>query len=461
LKSPIPEIGPKRVVLLIADDWSPLGGCYGHAVPETPHLDALATMGTVFHNAYCTTPSCGPSRACILTGQHSYTHGQYGNPHGKSSFRLNPQVRSFTRDLKDAGVVTGMIGKRHILPLEPLELDFYSQNDKVISKDRTLSDLNSFLELAGKRDFFLMLAPYLPHRTSLDGFDHANYSDLPMRTYAPEELEVPGFLPNLPGVRSDLANYYSAVTRFDHWVGIVVEDFKRRGLFEETLFVVMSDHGMPFLGAKASPFEGGHRCPLIISCPGRVTGGRNSRDFVNWLDIAPTMTEWFGAKIQQERPGNSLLPLLEDGAPERDEVYLAHMFHGLVEYYPYRILRKGRWKLILRLEPELDLPVPTDIICSKSFEEIMAHQPAMFGRRKADDVFYGPEVALYDLETDPWESENLAGNSKFETILTSMLDSMASHRKATGDPLLQMNLQTAWKSKYPRPQLAPSPVRAE
>ena len=68
----------KSVMFVIADDWSRIAKCYGNDVIRTPNIDAFAERGVVFDYAFCTSPSCAVSRACILTGQHSHTHGQYG-----------------------------------------------------------------------------------------------------------------------------------------------------------------------------------------------------------------------------------------------------------------------------------------------------------------------------------------------------------------------------------------------
>lgn len=441
---------PKRVVLLIADDWSPLAGCYGSKLPDTPFIDELARTGTTFHRAYCTSPSCGPSRACILTGLHSYSHGQYGNPHGPFAFRVAPWVRPITREFQEAGIRTGIIGKRHILPLESFGWDFHSTAEKIISKAQTLEDLGSFFEVAGHDPFFLMMASSLPHRTS-GGFDHANYEGLALREYSPEEVTVPDFLPDLPGVRQDLANYYSGITRFDEWVGSVLEEFKRRDLYEGTLFMVLSDHGMPFLGAKASPFEGGHHCPLIACCPGSGNPeGQNSHCLVSWLDLAPTIAEWLGVDAPSTWPGRSLAGILRGQDEQREEVYLSHLFHGLLEYYPYRIVCRQRWKYILRLDPDLPLPLPADLIVSLTNQAILEALPDKFGCRSPADVFYGPAEALYDLENDPGESKNLANDPSCTEILVEMRAAMEKHRIATQDPLLPKTNQGAWREAYPR-----------
>ena len=107
---------PRNVLLLISDDWSPLAGCFGSPVVQTPSVDALAKRATRYTNAFCTTPSCAASRANILTGQYSHTHGQYGHSHGIHNFHTGRHVPSITKTLSDAGYATGVIGKMHVQP---------------------------------------------------------------------------------------------------------------------------------------------------------------------------------------------------------------------------------------------------------------------------------------------------------------------------------------------------------
>ena len=88
----------KNVLFIIADDWSPIAGCYGNNKIKTPRIDSLAEKGVVFDHAFCTSPSCAVSRASILTGQHSHTHGQYGHCHGIHGFRTSESMTSTPMD---------------------------------------------------------------------------------------------------------------------------------------------------------------------------------------------------------------------------------------------------------------------------------------------------------------------------------------------------------------------------
>ena len=115
----------RNVLLLIADDWSPIAGCYGNPAIRMPNVDALAARGTRFAQAFCTTPSCAASRASLLTGHYSHTHGQYGHSHSVHNFHTQLSMPSIPKVLGAAGFATGIIGKLHVQPVEvyPWEYD--------------------------------------------------------------------------------------------------------------------------------------------------------------------------------------------------------------------------------------------------------------------------------------------------------------------------------------------------
>jgi N-sulfoglucosamine sulfohydrolase len=106
----------RNVVLMIADDWSPIAGCYGNKIIRTPHVDEFAARGVVFEHAFCRSPSCAARRACLFTGLHVHQHGQYGHTHGAHHFRTFEEVQSIPRILRALGFATACIGKKHVDP---------------------------------------------------------------------------------------------------------------------------------------------------------------------------------------------------------------------------------------------------------------------------------------------------------------------------------------------------------
>ena len=207
----------RNVLFIIADDWSPIAGCYGNDVIQTPNIDRLASKGVVFDYAFCTSPSCAVSRACIMTGQHGHTHGQYGHCHGIHHFKTLPNMLSTSKLLGQNGYATALIGKCHTSPNEVYPFDYkQTQFPKHIGQ-AVAEHFETFLtEYASGKPFYAHVASSDPHRSG----DGAQYCNGPQpghvaQVYDPADVVVPDFLPDNGATRTDLANYYQAVSRWD------------------------------------------------------------------------------------------------------------------------------------------------------------------------------------------------------------------------------------------------------
>ncbi|MCC7204116.1 MAG: sulfatase-like hydrolase/transferase, partial [Phycisphaeraceae bacterium] len=209
------DAGRRSVLLIIADDWSPIAGCYGDRVIRTPHIDAVARRGVTFDHAYCTSPSCAASRANLLTGLYTHTHGQYGHSHGIHGFRTHEHVKSLPGVLGEAGARSGCIGKTHFAPASVYPFDVMDGSDSLSAK-MLAGSVGKFLGETGDRAFYLHVAPTFPHRHEV-GYGAEEHAEeyAPLPTYDPAMVPVPGWLPDEIEVRRDLAGYYQAVSRFD------------------------------------------------------------------------------------------------------------------------------------------------------------------------------------------------------------------------------------------------------
>jgi len=116
----------RNVLLLIADDHSPIAGCYGNPVVKTPNMDRLADAGTLFEHPFCTTPSCSASRSVVLTGLHNHRNGQFGHAHEPANLHTHRGHQSIPRILQSHGFATGVIGKLHVNQPEVYPWDFIS-----------------------------------------------------------------------------------------------------------------------------------------------------------------------------------------------------------------------------------------------------------------------------------------------------------------------------------------------
>ena len=435
-------------MFLIADDWSRIARCYGNNVIKTPNVDGLAENGVVFDHAFCTSPSCAVSRACILTGQHSHTHGQYGHCHGIHGFRTHEHMTSTPKILQELGFATACIGKKHV---EPSSVYPFEYEPKVNS--RSVYDMadraRDFFAENTERPFYLHVGFADPHR-SRRGFGNENeYRDVDEVTYNPADVEVPNFLPDIEEVRAELADYYQSVTRLDTGIGLMLDALKESGRADTTLVIVTTDHAMPFPGAKASSFDSGHHCPFVLFAPGQQNCGIHSQALINWTNILPTVLDWCGVETPENLPERSLLPILENENPDGwDETFFSHCFHEVTNYYPYRVLRGRRYKYVLNLAERLSTPMPTDIFRSKSWTAVRRDGIEMLGERKTEKFVFQDREELFDIVNDPAESMNMIDDPEVQDLVSEMRRKVTEFRMQTKDPWLETSFQAGeWDGK--------------
>ncbi len=428
----------RNAVLILADDWSRLAGCYGSPVIQTPHIDEFARRAVVFDNAFCTSPSCAVSRACLLTGQHAHTHGQYGHSHGIQGFATHAWMSSIPKDFRAAGFATACIGKKHVKPHEVYPFEFNAGDQKAAAM---LAATREFLSQNSGRPFYLHLGLTEPHRVGLGYNNEREQPGIAPVEYAPEAVIVPPFLPDLPAVREDLAAYYQAVSRFDSIVGALLETIDSFGRADETLIIVSTDHAMPFPGAKASMFDSGHHCPFLIRAGAASPAGRNDA-MMNWTNVRPTIHDWCGVPAPADLPARSLLPILGEPNPRGwDETYFSHCFHEVMDYNPYRVLHGRRYKFVRNLAPGLKVPFPTDLYRSPTWSAARQAEVSMMGERPTARILSRESEELYDLQTDPVEAVNRIGEPALRQIADEMRQKLIDFRVRTRDPWLEVDFQ--------------------
>ena len=435
---PVPAADERpSIVFAIADDWSwPHAGAYGDKAVSTPTFDRVARQGVRFTNAFCTAPSCSPSRASILTGQvpHRLEEG------GDLWSLLPRKFPCYTELLERAGYRVGMTGK-----------GWGPGSVPAAGRDRNPAGPGS----KGFAEFLERVAPGQPFCFWFGSLD-------PHRPYEkgsgvraglnPDAVTVPPFLPDTPEVRSDLLDYAFEVQRFDRHVGEILKALEAAGRLDNTIVVMTSDNGLPFPRAKANLYDAGTHMPLAISWPARIQGGRTVEAFVTHADFAPTFLEAAGLAPPAGLTGRSLLGLLAGGpAADRDAVFLERERHANVRRgdvgYPCRAIRTRESLYIQNLrpdrwpagDPQLHHAVGPfgDIDESPSKSLLLDHRddPAIApffrlacGRRPAEE--------LYDLAIDPWQVTNLADDPTHAATKARLRARLDRWRAETADPLL-------------------------
>ena len=439
----------KNVLFLIADDWSRLASCYGNQVVQTPRIDDFAGRSVVFDYAFCTSPSCAVSRACIMSGYHSHTHGQYGHCHGIQGFSTHPWITSTPKALGEAGYATACIGKKHVQPESVYPFDYEPKVNPRSTAD--MADLaRTFLQENRDRPFYLHVGFVDTHRAPGGFGNEKQYRTVPDIIYSPDEVIVPPFLPDLPEVRADLADYYQAVSRFDHGVGLLLDVLAESGRADETLVILTTDHAMPFPGAKASFFDTGHHCPCIVYRPDLAHGGSHNQALIAHTDIRPTIHDWCAVPAPDDLPGRSWLPVLDTPQPEGwDEVFFSHCFHEVIDYNPYRVLRGRRYKYVQNLAFDHMTPLPTDLYRSPTWMTVQESGATHMGARSTRHTRQRAAHELYDLAVDPTETTNRIDDPTLQEIIGTMRDKLYAFRRETKDPWLELDFQSGWMTNDP------------
>jgi len=331
LAEPLPNI-----VIILSDDQSwPHASAYGDVSVRTPTFDRIAEQGVLFNHAFVGVPSCSPSRAAILTGRNQWELGSASNLFGV----FPDDLLTYTRLLFDNGYQVAYSEKGY----RPGRSDVTWANNPAGDE---ASDFPSFFENRDKtKPFAYWMGSRNPHRPYEEGSGEKAGID-------PAGIRLPPYLPDSPEVRSDVADYYLEIQRFDDEVAEVYDTLEGGGVLDNTLVVVTSDNGMPFPRAKTNLYDGGVRVPMAIMWPEKIPPGRVLEDFVNTADLAPTFLEAAGIAIPESMTGKSLLAILKSSKqgmvdPAFAQVYLGRERHTVPLHmeHPSRSMacRQSRW----------------------------------------------------------------------------------------------------------------------
>lgn len=432
-----PAAPPRNIVLVVFDDLGLQAGCYGDAHVKTPHLDALAAEGTRFDRAFCTTASCSASRSVLLTGLYNHANGQYGLAHAEHNFHSLRAVRGLPVLLSAAGYRTCSIGKVHVQPEECYRFEDYLNDGTQGARNTVrMAELAAeFLARKDERPFFLYFCPTDPHRARVGFANEAQYPGVEPVTYDPAAIEVPPWLPDNDEVRREWAEYCQSISRADQGLGRLLQALRETGHDDDTLVIALSDNGPPFPGAKTTLYEPGVRLPLVVRSPDQSTRGQTCNALVTWADIAPSVLEFAGVEMHGALHGRSLLPLLDQTNPAGwDEAFLSHTFHEVTMYYPMRCLRTRRYKYILNLADGLEYPFASDLWESATWQGVLRRGDERYGRRTVAAFLHRPRHELYDLDSDPHETHNLADDPAHADVLHDLQVRLRRWQEQTADP---------------------------
>ncbi len=373
-----------NIIFILADDlgWGDLS-CYGNRQIKTPHLDRLASQGSLFTQFYVCGSVCSPSRTAFTTGQFPARHRIHGHlsteadnlRRGMPNF-LDPAVPTLARLLQKSGYATAHFGKWHLgrftgapLPTaygfdvqrsiasnddrqEELAKGYRAQSSRVIVDD----GLRFLDALPAAKPFYLQLWMLLPHAP----LDPTEEQLSEFASHAPHPATVTQ--------RGAHQTYFASLRDLDNQLGRLFAELDRRNLAENTIILFSSDNGPedihirnashsafgtpgPLRGRKRSLYDGGIRVPLIARWPGKIPAARVSPAVVCGADFLPTLTKLANVPYPANLDGEDRSAvLLGANTPRRNPLFWEWRFN-VAGYSPNRspilAIRDGDWKLLM------------------------------------------------------------------------------------------------------------------
>jgi arylsulfatase A-like enzyme len=487
-----------NILFLFADDWGRYASCYAkldgrqslNDVVKTPNVDRLAREGVVFRNAFVNAPSCTPCRSSLVSGRYFFNCGRGAILQGAI---WDSAIPTFPLLLKDAGYNLGKSykiwspgtpadapigGQKYAYETHGrLPNNFSEEAMKLVAGGASVDDARQKIldEVRGNFDEFLKDqkdgTPWLywfgtttTHRVWIKG------SGKKLWGIEPESLagKLPRFLPDVPEVRQDVADYLGECQAVDAELGVLLKRLEEAGQLDRTLIVASGDHDMPGVpGGKCNLYDHGTAVSLTIRVPGGK-GGRVVDDLVRIPDLAPTFMEVGGVTPPAGLYGKSLLALLESNKsgvvePDRDWVITGRERHVARARednlpYPMRAIRTpdflyirnfapDRWPMGSpgaaadeKLPPESQLESNTfaafgDMDASPTKAWLIEHRDDPKWKWHYDYAFAKrPAEELYDLKKDVDEIHNVAADPAYAKQKQELSGRLMKLLTDAGDP---------------------------
>lgn len=519
-----------NIIFLFADDLGRYGSCYGKAdgpgslndVVKTPNIDQIASNGVLFRHAFVNAPSCTPCRTSLCAGQPFWRGGSGSVLQGA---RWNFQLPAFPLMLQQNGYHIGKAYKvwspgtpadapiganknayqkrgnrvngfsKNATQLVKSGVSFEDARAEILAEVR--GNFEDFLNArSGDKPFFFWYGPTNVHRAWEKGSGKALWG------IDPDQLQgkVPPFLPDVPEIREDLADYLGEVQAFDAAVGEIVNVLREKGQLDNTILIVSGDHGAPgFTNGKCNLYDFGCQVPLVVQ-PTIAMREKMSQtgvvvdDLVSLIDLAPTILELANVTPDKTMTGRSIVRQLVSGKsgvvdPSRTFVTMGRERHvaavqGDFSHYPQRAIRTTEFLYVINFAPErwpLGKPNFEDesgmlLGEEPTLEQLTNNTFAAFGDMDASPTkawlvmhrndpavrpFYDrafakrPRVELYDLKKDKYQLHNVASEEAYVEIKARLHQQLIEHLILTNDPRV---VGSGWYFENPPMSTAPGSV---
>jgi arylsulfatase A-like enzyme len=413
-----------NILWIVSEDNSPWLGSYGDTLATTPRLDALAAEGIRYTRAYSNAPVCAPSRSALITGAYPIA---LGTEHMRSGFKIPRDIRFYPSYLREAGYYTTNNAKKD-----------YNTVDQPDAWDESSRDA-SYRNRAEGQPFFHIANLGITHESSLHKGSTAVNHD-------PAAMQLAPFHPDTPEARNDYAVYYDRLQDLDNQVGDILDQLQADGLADSTVVFYYADHGGAVAGTKRFLTEGGLHVPMMIRVPEQYRHltthepvGTVDRP-VSFVDLPATLMQIAGIDPPQHMVGTSLL---QTGGNRYVFAYGGRMDErrNLV-----RSVSDGQYRYTRHFLPHRPYGRRLEYLWKAPLMQSWADEYEAGNLDAVQSAFFEPRPAeeLYDTDSDPHGTTNLAGQPEFAGKLDELSGAL-----------------TAWQIEQRDAGLVPEPMLAE
>jgi arylsulfatase A-like enzyme len=391
-------------------------GCYGNDQASTPGLDRLAGEGLRFTRAYANGPVCAVARSTILMGAYAPA---MGTQHMRSRYVLAPEFVPYVTLLREAGYYCTNNSKTD-----------YNFKGKDAALWDECSNKAHYRNRPDGKPFMAVFNLTVTHESQLfpaNVTKNRREGVIPWQPRVnPAAIKLPPSQPDLPEMRADAAIYHDCVSAMDKQVGELLDELAEAGLAEDTIVFYYSDHGGAMARGKRYLEDSGVRVPMLIRVPEKWRkhspwkAGTVVDEPVAFVDLAPTVLSLAGVKAPASTQGRAFL-----GATRGQPRDVEFLFGDRFDENPgmRRAVTDGKYKYIRCFTPHLPATPYCDYPLGQPSWKAWKEAAATGGVTGYHlDLWQLPRPVeyLFDLESDPWEIKNLAGDPAHAVALEAM-----------------------------------------
>ena len=431
-----------NILWFVIDDMSANFSCYGAKAIETPNVDKLAAEGLLFSKAYATSPVCSTFRTALITGMYQNSIGAHHHRSGRGKHRIQlpDGVHPIPKIFQEAGYFTCIGSGLHNFDFRslPSKIGRKGKTDYNFDWDTKIYDSHDWSKRKGNQPFFMQVQL---HGGKIRGASEKHYEILEKRMENQFELKptskdlikLPPYYPNDSVFLRDWATYLDTVRITDWHVGKVIERLKKEGIYENTMIIFFTDHGISHARGKQFLYDEGTHIPLVIKGPG-VPKGKKRHDLVEHIDIAALSLAIAGIKIPKKMEGQDILA--KQHQPKKF-VFAARDRCGEAADQ-IRSVRTEKFLYIKNFFPQRPHLMPSNY---KDTKLIIRQLRDLHAKGKtntlANQLLFSstrPQEELYLYNQDKWQTKNLVENQKYKKNLDELRKNLTQWILKTGDP---------------------------